>query len=187
PAFDHECRWMSDDKTQKAGERPGQAFGSCLPDPKGSADLDQGRSIVTQREGKVGDCMDWSSVAMLLAERADLPAILLDAEGRIQLIAPAAERALGWNYQSVGGPWISRHVLPQASSAAQWFFDKALSGAARTREVEVSTTKGPATAIFESCPVGYPQGRGVLLLLKSLKYKPCEPISGDYDYEVHEL
>src|SRR5690606_22764117 len=49
------------------------------------------------------------------------------------------------------------------------------------------TNKGRDKVIFESCPVGYPQGRGVLLLLKSMKYKPCEPISGDYDYEVHEL
>jgi len=131
--------------------------------------------------------MDWSAVALLLAERASIPAVLLSPQGEILLVTPAAERALGWSFDSVGSDWIERYVVRTATAAGRWFLEKTLSGALRRFELEILTSKGPATANFESCPVGSSDGRGVLLLLEKLVLPSRNAPVTDYDYEVREL
>jgi hypothetical protein len=73
--------------------------------------------------------IDWSAVAVELTERANLPAVLLSAHGEVLLVAPAAERSLGWSYDSVGSNWFDRYVPHTAVTAARWFLEKTLSGA----------------------------------------------------------
>jgi len=133
--------------------------------------------------------MDWSAVALQLAERASIPAVLLSPQGEVLLVTPAAERALGWSYDSVGSSWIDRFVVHAAAAAARWFLEKTLSGAVRRFEIEILTPSGPATASFESCPVGSNEGRGVLLLLEKVVTTRHNAPSADYDYdyEVREL
>lgn len=131
--------------------------------------------------------MDWSAVALLLAERADLPAVLVGQRGEVLLVASAAERALGWSFDSVGSNWVERHVVAKAAVAAQWLLEKALSGALRRFEVEVITPDGTALAGFEACSVGHDGGRGVLLVLEKLVPRPVETRCTDYDYEVQEV
>jgi DNA-binding CsgD family transcriptional regulator len=131
--------------------------------------------------------MDWSAVALLLAERASIPAVLLGPQGEVLLVTPAAERALGWSYDSVGSNWVDRFVAHTAAPAARWFLEKTLSGALRRFEIEILSSKGPATASFESCPVGGDEGRGVLLLFEKLIATARNAPGADYDYEVREL
>jgi DNA-binding CsgD family transcriptional regulator len=131
--------------------------------------------------------MDWSAVALQLAERASIPAVLLSPQGEVLLVTPAAERALGWSYDSVGSSWIDRFVVHAAAAAARWFLEKTLSGAVRRFEIEILTPNGPATASFESCPVGSDDGRGVLLLLEKVVTASRNAPSADYDYEVRDI
>jgi len=131
--------------------------------------------------------MDWSAVALQLAERSSIPAVLLSPQGEVLLVTPAAERALGWSYDSVGSSWIDRFVVHAAAAAARWFLEKTLSGAVRRFEIEIITPNGPATASFESCPVGSNEGRGVLLLLEKVVTNQHDAPSADYDYEVRDL
>ena len=94
------------------------------------ADLPQSKKVEVRRSvDALVDAMDWSAVALLLAERADLPAILVADSGEILLVASAAERQLGWSYASVGKNWIDAHVVPHTAKAARWLFERALSGA----------------------------------------------------------
>lgn len=113
--------------------------------------------------------------------------MLLSPQGEVLLVTPAAERALGWSQESVGSSWIDRFVVHAAASAARWFLEKTLTGALRRFEIEILTPYGPATASFESCPVGGNDGRGVLLLLEKVVSIPHNAPSADYDYEVREL
>lgn len=131
--------------------------------------------------------MDWSAVAQLLAERASIPAVLVSPQAEVLLVTPAAERALGWSYDSVGSNWIDRYVAQTSVAAARWFLEKTLSGALRRFEIEILTSTGQATANFESCPVGSNEGRGVLLLLEKLVATSRNAPAADYDYEVREL
>jgi len=131
--------------------------------------------------------MDWSAVALQLAERASIPAVLLSPEGEVLLVTPAAERALGWSYDSVGSSWADRFVAQTSAAAARWFLEKTLSGAVRRFEIEILTSRGPATASFESSPVGSQDGRGVLLLLEKIVASSRNAPTADYDYEVREL
>ncbi|HEX2670214.1 MAG TPA: helix-turn-helix transcriptional regulator [Polyangiaceae bacterium] len=128
--------------------------------------------------------MDWSAVALQLAERASIPAVLLSPQGEVLLVTAAAERALGWSYDSVGSSWIDRFVVHAAAAAARWFLEKTLSGAVRRFEIEILTPNGPATASFESYPVGSNEGRGVLLLLEKVVTSRQNSPTADYDYEV---
>src|SRR5678815_3919496 len=121
------------------------------------------------------------------AERASIPAVLLSSHGEVLLVTPEAERALGWNYDSVGSNWIERFVAHTAAPAARWFLEKALSGSLRRFELEIVSATGPRTASFESCPVGSDEGRGVLLLFEKLTPASRHAPAADYDYEVREL
>jgi DNA-binding CsgD family transcriptional regulator len=131
--------------------------------------------------------IDWSAVALLLAERAELPAVFLSGEGEVLLVASAAERALGWKCDSVGGNWVQRYVSPGGAASAQWFFEKTLSGALRHFDVEVITPDGAAVASFESYSVGQRDRRGVLLLLETVVPTSGTRPPSDYDYEVSDF
>lgn len=130
--------------------------------------------------------MDWSAVALLLAERGRLPVVLLNGRGELVFIAPAAERALGWLPESIGSNWIARHVATAQAASARWSFEQALIGALRTFEVQVLTPRGAAQARFEASSVGRDDGRGLLLVLEQLLALAPEPspTENDYDYEV---
>src|SRR5262245_59456231 len=64
--------------------------------------------------------MDWSAVATLLAERGGVSAVLVDPDGEILLVTPAAQRTLGWTYDYLGSNWVERCVPPELSSEARW-------------------------------------------------------------------
>lgn len=130
----------------------------------------------------LGD-MDWSAVALLLAERAGFPVALLDAEGRILFVAPAAQRLLGWRSDSVGQSWEG-FVAVEALSTARWLISKALSGATHHFEIALVTPGGRALVSFESYPVGRDEGRGVLLFVEKLDALAVPPFGHDCDYEV---
>lgn len=124
--------------------------------------------------------LDWPAVAALLAESAELPAVLLGASGEVLLITPAAGRALGWAAESVGSEWIREHVEPHAAEQVRSRFEQALSGALRRFEARVVTARGVALASFEARPVG----GGLLLLLEQVTLVPERFQLNDYDYEV---
>jgi DNA-binding CsgD family transcriptional regulator len=131
--------------------------------------------------------MDWFAVAQLVAERAGVPALLLNARGQALLVTPAAEKALGWRASNPTDDWIAQYVPPQAAPMARWLLAKALAGALRRLEVEVVTRSGTATALFEAQPLRADADGGVLLVLEGLTPTcPSEQVS-DYDYEVHDI
>jgi DNA-binding CsgD family transcriptional regulator len=131
--------------------------------------------------------IDWSAVTLLLAERAGIPAVLLNGKGEVLLVAPAAERALGWKCDSVGSNWVQRFVAPNGAAAARWSFEKTLAGALRRFDVEVLTPEGEAVASFESYPVGQRDSQGVLLLLETVVPSAGKRPASDYDYEVSDF
>ncbi len=128
--------------------------------------------------------MDWSAVALLIAEHAGLPAVLLGAGGELLLIAPAAERALGWRLERAGERSIDGFVPPESLSSARLALDRALTGSLRKLELRVVTAQGTALARFSSSVVGREENRGVLLLLEHLAPLASVRPSSDYDYEV---
>jgi DNA-binding CsgD family transcriptional regulator len=122
--------------------------------------------------------MDWSAVAFLFAERASLPAVLLNGRGEVLLIAPSAEQTLGW---------VERYVLPSSAASARWFIGRALLGALRDFEIEVLTGKGVARARFNVHSVGRGDDVGVLLVLEALVPSASEGALLDHDYEVQGI
>jgi DNA-binding CsgD family transcriptional regulator len=131
--------------------------------------------------------MDWSAVASLVAERGNLPAILLNARGEVLLVAPAAREALGGRSGDIGVDWIGTYVAPRAADSTRWLLGKATAGALRKLEVEVTTETGTAMALFDTRPIGGTGESAVLLVLERLT--PVEPpeAMSDYDYEVREI
>lgn len=130
--------------------------------------------------------MDWSAVALLLAERASLPVLLLGAAGEIQLIAPAAQLALGWHEDCVGKSW-EQFVAPKALPMGRYLIDKALSGATHHLSIEMMTAQGAASVTLESYPIGHEDGRGVLLFVERVFPSGEQPPRKDFDYEVEGL
>lgn len=131
--------------------------------------------------------MDWSAVALLIAEQAGLPAVVLGQNAELLLIAPAAGQALGWHASSIGANCIERYVEPSAAANARWLFDKALKGALRQLELDVITSQGPALAHFLASATGEGTERGLVLILKNLEPARLGVPDGDYDYELQEL
>jgi DNA-binding CsgD family transcriptional regulator len=131
------------------------------------------------------DTVDWSALALLLAERSGLPAIVIGDEGRLLFVTPAAQQVLGWRHDGVGGNWIQRYVV---SGSATWAFEKTLTGALRRFDIEVFTSEGLALASFESYAVGRQGSRAVLLLLEGTVPAPSERASDhEYDYVVQGI
>ena len=128
--------------------------------------------------------MDWSAVAHLMVEQAGLAVVLLDARWQLQLLAPAAQQALGAGSASVGVDWVESQVMPGAVGSARFYLDKALSGALRRLELPLRTADGYGMAHFEARPVGRDQHAGLLLVLERIVPLAREAISSDYDYEV---
>jgi DNA-binding CsgD family transcriptional regulator len=128
--------------------------------------------------------MDWSAVALLIAEQAGLPALVLGSQGEILLVTPAAAQAFGVGFESVGGNWVERHVVATAVGSARWHLEKALAGALRKLEIPVRTAHGAALACFDARPFGGDDDRGLLLVLERLTPIAREETSTEYDYEV---
>jgi DNA-binding CsgD family transcriptional regulator len=128
--------------------------------------------------------MDWSAVALLIAEQAGLPALVLSSRGEVLLVTPAAGQAFGVGFENVGADWIERHVLPAAAASARWYLEKALAGALRKLEIPVRTARGAALAYFDARPLGRDDERGLLLVLERLAPITREETTTDYDYEV---
>jgi DNA-binding CsgD family transcriptional regulator len=130
--------------------------------------------------------MDWSSVAFLVAEQANLPMLLLGARGEVLLVSPALEQGLGWRRDSIGSVWIDRFVLPAAASTTRWLLHRALVGAVREFETEILTADGTARARFSARPVGE-DDRGVLLVLERFVATSYKEAGTDHDYEVQGI
>jgi len=128
--------------------------------------------------------MDWSAVALLVAEQAGLPALLLGRRGELLMLAPAAEQALGLAFDNVGSNWLERYVPAHAVASARWHLDKALAGALRKLELTLSTARGLALARFDARPVGRDEEIGLLLVLERLAPIARQETPDDYDYEV---
>ncbi len=133
--------------------------------------------------------MDWSAVAALVAECADLPVVLVSEGGELLLVAPAAERALGWAPGSAGSD-LARYIPPHAAAGVRSLLDRARSGALRALEIEVLTPRGSARARFETRSIGS-QGESALLLVLE-RLTPGAPADAldydyDYDYEVRDI
>lgn len=128
--------------------------------------------------------MDWSALALQIAERAHLSAIVLDARSQLLLVSPAAEQLLGMSSDSLGNDWVERFVVPAAAASARWYLDRAFAGALRKLELPLRTPDGTGIGHFEASPVGRGQEAGLLLMLEQLVPLPREAVSTDYDYEV---
>src|SRR4051812_34417043 len=98
--------------------------------------------------------MDWSAVALLIAEQAGLPALVLSSHGEMLLVTPAAAQAFGVGLESVGVNWIERQVVGASVGSARWYLEKALAGALRKLEIPVLTAQGAAVACFDARPFG---------------------------------
>ena len=131
--------------------------------------------------------MDWSTVALLVAEQAGLPALLLSRRGELLLMAPAAERALGLTFDNVGGNWLDRYVPAHAVPSARWRLEKALDGALRKLDLPLRTGGGLALAHFDARPVGRDGEAGLLLVLERLATVAPAETPDDYDYEVGKI
>jgi len=128
--------------------------------------------------------MDWSAVALLIAERAGLPVVVMSGAGDVLLLGPAAEQALGIGADSIGSNWIDRYVQSTAADSARWYLNKAFAGALRKLELPLHTAHGASIAHFDAQPVGRDQDGVLLLLLERLVPVPREAASTDHDYEV---
>ena len=131
--------------------------------------------------------MDWSAVATLLAERGGVSGVLVDPDGEILLVTPAAQRTLGWTFDYLGSNWVDRCVPAELSSEARWTLGRAALGGVRRFDLEILTADGPRLATFESSPVGARDDRGVLLVVEKTTavQRPRPSVEDDYDYEVH--
>jgi DNA-binding CsgD family transcriptional regulator len=128
--------------------------------------------------------MDWSAVALLIAEQAGLPALVLSSQGEVLMVTPAAAQAFGVGFENVGANWIERQVVAAAVGSARWYLEKALAGALRKLEIPVVTARGAALACFDARPFGHDDDRGLLLVLERLTQITREETAPEYDYEV---
>lgn len=134
-------------------------------------------------EPLVSGLMAWDIVAHLLAERGEVPALLVSDQAEASLVTPAAERALGLAaHQLLGAGWLEVLVSSEQLASARWQLQLAQAGAARNITIGVTTGMGPALARFEARLVG--RSGWTLLVLEDLALRPAVSISGDYDYEV---
>src|SRR5262245_30017371 len=78
------------------------------------------------------ELVDWSAVALRIAEQAGVAAVLLDASGKILLVTPATVRTLGWGYETVGGDWIDQCAARGVTLASRVLLGKAMTGGLRT-------------------------------------------------------
>lgn len=128
--------------------------------------------------------MDWSAVALLIAERAGLPVVVMSEASDMLLLSPAAEQALGIGAGNVGRNWLERYVEPKAVDSARWYLNKAFAGALRKLELPLYTDRAACVAHFDAQPVGRDRDGVLLLLLERVVQVPREAASTDYDYEV---
>ena len=87
---------------------------------------------VVQSASRAGDAadvdLDWSSLAILVAESSVRPLLLLDVEGRIRHVNRAMEQVLGWRGNELRGrPWFDLCKSDEAHRADSWL-DEVLRG-----------------------------------------------------------
>jgi PAS domain S-box-containing protein len=87
--------------------------------------------------------MDWLSVARLLAERCDLPMVVLDRDGIVRLASPTFERTLGQRASELEGRrWLDTCVTPDSSSATAMALEQGFAGATHAASCEAVTKDG---------------------------------------------
>lgn len=161
-----------------------EAGGGPYADPEDSRRLPSDPAALLASSATLPEGMDWSAVALLLAERAELPVILLSEDGSVLHVAPAAQKALGCRADLIGKNWVERQGSAEAVHKARGILAKALTGATHRLEVVVPGVLGPSIATFESYPIGHGAGRGVLLYLQEVaQAAEVRPVR-DFDYEV---
>lgn len=128
--------------------------------------------------------MDWSALAHLFAAITELPAVVLGPTGKVKLIAPSVEKALGWSIEDVGALWLERCVPPAAATQAARQLELARNGALSSMQLPIRTARGSGFANFDVRPFGRAEDAGVLLLLRSHVMQSIHPPATDYDYEV---
>lgn len=130
--------------------------------------------------------MDWAAVALMVAERSGLSAVLTGARGEVLMIAPAAERVLGWKLGG-GEQHLAAFVPQEAQNVARAALERARAGELRVLSLRVFTARGTAVARFSSAVVGGGEDQGVLLVLEHLAPLVGVPATSEYDYEVEGL
>jgi DNA-binding CsgD family transcriptional regulator len=131
--------------------------------------------------------MDWSAVALLIADHAGLSAVVLGAEGQLLMLSAPAARALGWELGRPGEQELYAFVPADARSSARVAFEGAISGSLRKLELRVLTSQGASLARFTSAVVGRGDSLGVLLVLEHLAPLVEARSTSEYDYEVSGL
>jgi PAS domain S-box-containing protein len=108
--------------------------------------------------------MDWSSVAGLLAERADRPLMLIDGTGKLCLVNGAMERILGHSRREIEGqPWTALGRSKSDAPGESWV-DRGLRGAVEKCECEIRTRDGHRVKLgLEMSPIGRGRSRGLLV------------------------
>jgi PAS domain S-box-containing protein len=87
--------------------------------------------------------MDWLSVARLLAERCDLPVVVMDREGTIRLASATFERTLGMRANELEGRrWVDACIAPEAAAAATTALEQGFAGATHAAASEAVTKDG---------------------------------------------
>jgi DNA-binding CsgD family transcriptional regulator len=151
---------------------------SCLPS----------RSVgVSARPATFVEGMDWSAVALLLAERAQIPVVLIGENGDLLHVAPAAQKALGCRGDLIGKNWIELQTSDQDAFHARLLIARALTGATHHFDVKVPAPQGTCVVTFESYPIGHGVGRGILLFVQSVAPAASDSSVRDFDYEVKKV
>lgn len=155
--------------------------------PEDSRGLPRGSVGVSAESTTFPEGMDWSAVALLLAEKAELPVVLLSEEGELLHVAPAAQKVLGCRGDLIGKNWIELQASDRAAFHARWIISKALAGATHLFDVNVPAAQGTSVVTFESYPIGHGVGRGILLFVQNVVPATGNITVRDFDYEVEKV
>ncbi len=113
--------------------------------------------------------MDWSSIAVLVAERIDKPLVLLDGASRVRMFNSAAEELLGWRRHELEGmPFVEKLAPPEHHSSTLGWLGQAQHGALNRYECEAVTKSGARVLLLlEMALVGRGRTQGLLITVQS--------------------
>lgn len=133
--------------------------------------------------------MDWSSIAVFLAENSQRPVALLDGDGRIRIFSSAMEQLLGWRREEMEGrPWEALVVPSGATTQPPPWLERALRGESRNHQANVVTRDGRQMMLtLDVSLVGRNGEHGLLLTVQTatpLPRQTGESLGEDLDYRV---
>jgi PAS domain S-box-containing protein len=131
--------------------------------------------------------MDWLSVARLLAERCDLPMVVLDRDGAIRLASATFERTLGLRASELEGRrWVEACVAPDGATEAAAALEQGFLGATHAAASEAVTKDGRRLKLsLDLSLVGRPPEQGLLVtVLASAPVQGAWARGQDLDYTI---